>query len=197
MARNGLTPESNGLQIQIQNQMDSVRSLACSSASRALLSGGSGFAAQGSGRALALVHLVAPSLCPENPGPGLCFLPRNFPGWLAMESCLAWGARTGLGPGPAAGRWKSTGGAFVFALSHSPRLHRGPSPRGGLWVPGSENPRAWGGSMGPHRMCLILVVLILPLARHSPRLCRLSTDPTRKPPTGYLSIDRMDYLGQR
>ena len=52
-----------------------------SSASRALWSGGSGFAAQGSGRALAPVHLVAPSLCPEKSGPGLCFLPRNFPGW--------------------------------------------------------------------------------------------------------------------
>jgi hypothetical protein len=48
---------------------------------RALWSGGSGFAAHGSGRALAPVHLVAPSLCPEKPGPGLCFLPRNFPGW--------------------------------------------------------------------------------------------------------------------
>jgi hypothetical protein len=48
---------------------------------RALWSGGLGFAAQGPGCALAPVHLVAPSLCPENPGPGLCFLPRNFPGW--------------------------------------------------------------------------------------------------------------------
>jgi hypothetical protein len=48
---------------------------------RALWSGGSGFAAQGSGRALAPVHLAAPSLCPEKSGPGLCFLPRNFPGW--------------------------------------------------------------------------------------------------------------------
>jgi hypothetical protein len=50
-----------------------------------LWSGGSGFAAQGPGRALAPVHLMAPSLCPENPGPGLCFhlvakpaLPRVF-----------------------------------------------------------------------------------------------------------------------
>ena len=48
---------------------------------RALWSGGSGFAAQGSGRALAPAHLVAPSLCPGKSGPGLCFLPRNFPGW--------------------------------------------------------------------------------------------------------------------
>jgi hypothetical protein len=48
-----------------------------SSASRALWPGGSGFAAQGSGRALAPVHLVAPSLCPEESGPGLCFLPRK------------------------------------------------------------------------------------------------------------------------
>ena len=52
-----------------------------SSASRALWPGGSAFAAQGSGRALAPVHLVAPSLCPEKSGPGLCFLPRNSPGW--------------------------------------------------------------------------------------------------------------------
>ena len=27
------------------------------------------------------VRLAAPSLCPEKSGPGLCFLPRNFPGW--------------------------------------------------------------------------------------------------------------------
>jgi hypothetical protein len=32
------------------------------------------------GRALAPVHLVAPSLCPEKSGPGLCSPPRNFPG---------------------------------------------------------------------------------------------------------------------
>jgi hypothetical protein len=53
-----------------------------SSASRALWPGGSAFATQGSGRALASVRLVAPSLCPEKSGPGLCFLPRNPPGWL-------------------------------------------------------------------------------------------------------------------
>jgi hypothetical protein len=59
-----------------------------SSASRALWSWGSGFAAQGSGRALAPVHLVAPSLCPERPGPGLRFLPRNSPGWPWNPACL-------------------------------------------------------------------------------------------------------------
>jgi hypothetical protein len=48
---------------------------------RALWSGGSGFAAQGSGRALAPVHLLAPSLCPEEAGLGLCFLLRSSPGW--------------------------------------------------------------------------------------------------------------------
>jgi hypothetical protein len=67
------------------------RKLDCESRSlllpRALWSGGSGFAAQGSGRALAPVHLVAPSLCPEESGPGLCFLPRNFPGWPWNPAC--------------------------------------------------------------------------------------------------------------
>jgi hypothetical protein len=52
-----------------------------SSLPRALWSGGPGFIARGSGRALAPVRLAAPSLCPEKSGPGLCFLPRNFPGW--------------------------------------------------------------------------------------------------------------------
>ena len=52
-----------------------------SSASRALWPGGSAFATRGSGRALAPVRLVAPSLCPGKSGPGLCFLPRNSPGW--------------------------------------------------------------------------------------------------------------------
>jgi hypothetical protein len=48
---------------------------------RALWSGGPGFAAQGSGRALVPVRrLVAPSLCPETPGPGLCPPPEIYRG---------------------------------------------------------------------------------------------------------------------
>jgi hypothetical protein len=47
------------------------------SSSRALWSGGSGFAAQGSGRALPPVHLVAPSLCPEKIWPGPVLPPSS------------------------------------------------------------------------------------------------------------------------
>jgi hypothetical protein len=50
---------------------------------RASWPGGSGFAAQGPGRALAPVDLVAPGalVLPRKTGPGLRFLPRNFLGW--------------------------------------------------------------------------------------------------------------------
>jgi hypothetical protein len=48
----------------------------------------SGFAARGSGRALAPVHLAAPSLCPENQVRACASSrPPKFPG-VAMESCL-------------------------------------------------------------------------------------------------------------
>jgi hypothetical protein len=70
---------------------------------RALWSGGSGFAAQGSGRALAPVHLVAPSLCPEKTGPGLCFLPRNFPGWPWNPACCVGGRAREIGGSRAIG----------------------------------------------------------------------------------------------
>jgi hypothetical protein len=65
---------------------------------RALWSGVSGFAARGSGRALASVHLVAPSLFPEKPGPRLCFLPAPKPE-------VSWGGHKALPlPGHAWGR---------------------------------------------------------------------------------------------
>jgi hypothetical protein len=68
---------------------------------RALWSGGSGFAAQGSGRAIAPVHLAAPSLCPEKrktwSGPVLP--PPKFPGvasgYGVLPSASLWGAGAG------------------------------------------------------------------------------------------------------
>jgi hypothetical protein len=62
-----------------------------SSASRALWPGGSDFATQGSGRALAPVHLVAPScVMPRKIWSGPVLPPPKFPGVAmeSMESCL-------------------------------------------------------------------------------------------------------------
>jgi hypothetical protein len=63
-----------------------------SSASRALWSGGSAFAAQGSGRLPAPACLAAPPLSPGKSGPGLCFpspeISRGGHGIWNMESGL-------------------------------------------------------------------------------------------------------------
>jgi hypothetical protein len=75
---------------------------------RALWSGVSGFAARGSGRALASVHLVAPSLFPEKPGPRLCFLPAPKPE-------VSWGGHKALGLGLCLYR-VTPGGALRSAL---------------------------------------------------------------------------------
>jgi hypothetical protein len=58
----------------------------------------------GAGRALAPVHLAAPSLCPEKSGPGLCFLassPEISRGGHEALPSPSWLPRGGPGPHPA------------------------------------------------------------------------------------------------
>jgi hypothetical protein len=100
---------------------------------RALWPGGSGFAAQGSGRALAPVHLVAPSLCPEKSGPGLClcFLPRNFRGW-------PWGPAYWLQPPAAVASDPASQPASQQPAACS--LQRGLGGVGGWWAVGRVVP---------------------------------------------------------